>query len=84
MDFIWFIIVGLVAGTLAKLLVPGSKSEPQGWFLTILLGMAGALLFGFAAKLLLGWDVGGNLIGSIVSATIGSVLLILILRAVKR
>ncbi|MBL1150810.1 MAG: GlsB/YeaQ/YmgE family stress response membrane protein [Armatimonadetes bacterium] len=84
MDLIWFIIVGLVAGTLAKVLVPGSKAEPQGWFLTILLGMAGALLFGFAAKLLLGWDVGGNLIGSIVSATIGSVLLILILRAVKR
>ncbi|KAA0225191.1 GlsB/YeaQ/YmgE family stress response membrane protein [Fimbriimonadia bacterium ATM] len=84
MDFIWFIIVGLVAGTLAKLLVPGSKSEPQGWFLTILLGMAGALLFGFAANLVLGWNVNGNLLGTILSATIGSALLILILRAVKR
>lgn len=77
-------IVGLAAGALAKAVLPGDSREPKGCLMTMLLGMAGGLLFGIIAGLFLGWDVGGNLVGRIASATIGAVLIILLLRRFAR
>ena len=50
MGFIWMIIVGLVAGLLARAIKPGS--DPMGWIMTIVLGIVGAMLGGFVAGLI--------------------------------
>jgi uncharacterized membrane protein YeaQ/YmgE (transglycosylase-associated protein family) len=69
MGFIWTIIIGFLAGVIAKFLMPG-KNEPSGFILTTLLGVVGA----FAATYLgqaLGWyraDEGAGLIGAVVGA----------------
>jgi uncharacterized membrane protein YeaQ/YmgE (transglycosylase-associated protein family) len=65
MSIIWMIIVGLVAGALAKLIMPGR--DPGGIIVTILLGIAGALLGGF---LFGGRDGRVGIIGSVVGALI--------------
>lgn len=69
------IIVGFIAGVLAKALVPGSDREPKGCIMTILLGIAGSVVMGFIMQLL-GLGGGTGIIGS----TIGAVLLILAFR----
>lgn len=49
MDLLGWIVVGLLAGALAKLIMPGR--DPGGCIVTILLGIAGALLAGFVGRL---------------------------------
>lgn len=67
---VWMILLGLVAGALAKLIMPGK--DPGGIIITILLGIAGSLLGGFLASLLgIGdGDRTAGLIGSIIGAVI--------------
>ena len=77
---IWWVIVGLVAGVLAKVLTPGSDKEPKGCIMTILLGIAGSVIVGFLMNLLLGGNTPSGMIGTIIGATIGAILLILGLR----
>ncbi|HZQ47470.1 MAG TPA: GlsB/YeaQ/YmgE family stress response membrane protein [Verrucomicrobiae bacterium] len=48
MHFIWMIIIGFLAGAVAKLLMPGR--DPGGFIITTLLGIAGALLAGFLGR----------------------------------
>jgi uncharacterized membrane protein YeaQ/YmgE (transglycosylase-associated protein family) len=72
------IIVGLVAGVLAKAIMPGSNNEPSGWILTILLGIAGGFIGGILFGLM-GIHAGG-MIGRIIVSTIGAVVLIAALR----
>ena len=75
---IFWIIVGLVAGALAKLIMPGD--DPGGFIITIILGIAGALVGGFLASLIgIG---GGGIIWTIIIATIGAIILLAIYRAV--
>jgi uncharacterized membrane protein YeaQ/YmgE (transglycosylase-associated protein family) len=70
------IIIGLVAGALAKLIMPGD--DPGGIIVTILIGIAGSLVGGFLASLIgLG---GGGWIWSIIVATIGAIILLAIYR----
>jgi uncharacterized membrane protein YeaQ/YmgE (transglycosylase-associated protein family) len=76
MGFLWFILIGLVAGWLAGQLVKGSG---YGVFGDIALGVVGALLGGFLFSLL-GLTGGGGLIGSLIVATLGAVLLLYLLR----
>jgi len=80
MEFIWFILVGLVAGWLAGVLVEGGGYGVIG---DIIVGVVGALLGGFLFGSF-GVSAGGGLIGSIVVATVGAVVLIFILRLIKR
>lgn len=78
MNILWWIVVGLVAGVLAKAIMPGSSKEPGGWILTIVLGIVGALVGGWVGSL---FGVGaGNLLMSIVLATVGAILVIALLR----
>ncbi|NML10527.1 GlsB/YeaQ/YmgE family stress response membrane protein [Sphingobium sp. AR-3-1] len=49
MDLLGWIVIGLLAGALAKLIMPGR--DPGGCIVTILLGIAGALLAGFVGRL---------------------------------
>ena len=75
---IFWIIVGLVAGALAKFIMPGD--DPGGVIITILLGVAGAIVGGFLASLIgIG---GGGTIWTIIIATIGAIILLAIYRAV--
>ena len=80
MEFIWFIVIGLVAGWLAGQLVKGGGFGVIG---DIVVGVIGALLGGFIFSSL-GASLGGGLIGSIIVATIGAVILIFVLRLIKR
>ena len=74
MSFIWMIIVGLVAGLLARAIKPGS--DPMGWIMTIVLGIVGALLGGFVAGLI-GINADGGFTGLIFSV-IGAIILLFI------
>ena len=67
MSFIGWLVLGLVAGAIARLLVPGR--DPMGWVGTLLLGLAGSLVGGFLADLLFDDDAVG-LFGSVVGAVI--------------
>ena len=70
MGIIWTIIIGFVAGVIAKLLHPGRDYEPQGFILTTLLGIAGAFVATYLGEAV-GWYKAGEsagLIGAIVGA----------------
>ena len=82
MSFIWAIIIGFIAGVLAKFLLPGDKHEPSGFILTTLLGIVGAFLATYLGQAL-GWygpDEGAGLIG----ATVGAILVLLIWGAIAK
>ena len=72
MSFIWMIIVGLVAGLLARAIKPGN--DAMGWIMTIVLGIVGAMLGGFVAGLI-GIDANGGFTGLIFSV-IGAIILL--------
>jgi uncharacterized membrane protein YeaQ/YmgE (transglycosylase-associated protein family) len=81
MNIIWWLIVGLIAGALARLLVPGR--DPMGLLGTLLLGLVGSVIGGFLGDLLAGGDDDfspAGLIGSI----IGAVIALLVYRAAVR
>jgi uncharacterized membrane protein YeaQ/YmgE (transglycosylase-associated protein family) len=66
MGFIWTIIIGFLAGVIAKFLMPG-ENEPSGFVLTTLLGVAGAFVATYLGQAL-GWyraDEGAGLIGAV-------------------
>lgn len=84
MELLWLALTGLVAGAIAKALMPGEKAEPKGCLLTMLLGIGGSVLFGFLAGLLFGWRTGGNLIGQIVAGVIGAMIIIWLLRRLQK
>jgi uncharacterized membrane protein YeaQ/YmgE (transglycosylase-associated protein family) len=80
MSFLWFLLVGLVAGWLAGTLVKGGGFGILG---NIVIGIIGAMLGGFLFDLL-GVNSGGGIIWSIVVATVGAVVLLVIVRALKK
>jgi uncharacterized membrane protein YeaQ/YmgE (transglycosylase-associated protein family) len=80
MDFLWFLIVGLIAGWLAGMLVKGGGFGLVG---DLVVGVVGAFIGGYLFSLF-GASAGGGLIGSIVVATVGAVLLLFVVRAIKR
>ena len=75
-----WIIVGLIAGILGKLIMPGR--DPGGFLLTIVIGMVGALVGGFVVRLLGGTGVTGFNIWSIIVATLGAVILLALYRLI--
>jgi len=69
---IWTIIIGFVAGLIAKFILPGASNEPSGFILTTLLGIAGAFVATFLGQAI-GWyraGEGAGLIGAVVGAII--------------
>ena len=71
MGFIWTIIIGFVAGVIAKWIMPG-KNEPSGFILTTILGIVGAFVATYLGQAI-GWyraDEGAGFIGAIVGAVI--------------
>ena len=85
MGFLSWIIVGLIAGVIAKAVMPGNRDEPSSWIGTVVLGIVGALIGGFLSSLFLGGGgASGINLGSILISAVGACALIAILRAVKR
>jgi uncharacterized membrane protein YeaQ/YmgE (transglycosylase-associated protein family) len=77
---IGWIVVGGIAGAIAKLLMPGR--DPGGCIITILLGVVGALVAGWLGRQL-GWYQAGEGAGFL-AAVVGAFLLLLVYRLVAR
>lgn len=82
MGIIAWIVFGLIAGAIAKLLMPGK--DPGGFIVTILLGIAGAIVGGFIGSALGLGGVSGFNLGSFIIAVIGAIVLLIIYRMVIR
>ena len=80
LDLIWIILIGAVVGALAKFVMPGA--DPGRFFVTALLGMAGALVATFVGRFigLYGPGQGAGFLASIV----GAILVLLVYRAVRK
>ena len=81
MSILWTIIIGFVAGVLAKLITPG-PNEPQGFILTTILGIVGAVVASYLGQAL-GWYQPGEGAG-LIGAVVGAVIVLLIWGAVTR
>jgi uncharacterized membrane protein YeaQ/YmgE (transglycosylase-associated protein family) len=82
MDFLWFIIIGIVAGFLAGQIMKGGGFGLIG---DLIVGVIGAVLGGWLFGLL-NISMGGLpvLVGELIVATVGAIILIAILRLIKR
>ena len=76
--WLWWILIGLVAGAIAKAIMPGR--DPGGCLIPILLGIGGAVLAGFLGQQL-GWYRQGEGAGFL-AAIVGAVLILFIYRLV--
>ena len=77
---IGWIIIGGLAGGLAKLIMPGR--DPGGCIVTVLLGIAGALVAGFIGRSI-GWYDGGDGAGFI-AAVVGAIIILVVYRLIAR
>ena len=75
MSIIWTIIIGFVAGVIAKFLHPGDN-EPKGFIVTTLLGVAGAFLATYLGQAL-GWYQAGESAG-LIGAVVGAIIVLVI------
>ncbi|TFD83356.1 GlsB/YeaQ/YmgE family stress response membrane protein [Cryobacterium fucosi] len=81
MSFIGFLILGLIAGAIAKAILPGRQGG--GWFLTLILGVIGAFLGGWLGSLIFGVNLGDFFsISTWLLAIVGSIIVLLIYGAV--
>lgn len=81
MSIVWTLLIGLAAGIVAKLLMPGR--DPGGFIITMLLGVAGAFLATWLGQVI-GWYQAGQGAGFI-GAVVGAIVILLIYRlATKR
>jgi uncharacterized membrane protein YeaQ/YmgE (transglycosylase-associated protein family) len=76
MGIIWTIVVGFVAGVIAKFLMPGSANEPSGFVMTTILGIVGALVASWLGQAL-GWYAPGQGAG-LIGAVVGAIILLFI------
>ena len=79
MGILWTILIGFIAGVLAKLITPGDN-EPSGFILTTILGIVGAFVATYLGQAL-GWYSAGEGAG-LIGATVGAIIVLLIWGAV--
>ena len=80
MNILWTAVIGLIAGALAKLIMPGR--DPGGIWITMLLGVAGAFVANFLGRAL-GW-YGPDHSAGLLGATVGAIIILLIYRLFRR
>ena len=80
MGILIWLIVGLIAGALARFLVPGE--DPMGWLGTLVLGLVGSLVGGFLGNLFFEGDIDITAAG-IVGSILGAVIALLIYRSMR-
>lgn len=78
MSLLWTAIIGLIAGALAKAIMPGR--DPGGLIVTMLLGVAGALLGTFLGRTV-GWYQPGEAAG-LIAAVVGAIVLLFVFRSI--
>ncbi len=77
MSFLFWLLIGLAAGAIAKAITP--QQEKGGWISSLIVGIIGSYLGGFIARLTgLNMILGGHLIGSLIIATGGAFLVLFI------
>jgi uncharacterized membrane protein YeaQ/YmgE (transglycosylase-associated protein family) len=81
LGIIWTIIIGAIAGFVAKFLVPG-RNEPRGFILTTILGIVGAFVASYLGQAL-GWYAPGEGAG-ILGAIVGAVIVLLVWGLIAR
>ena len=81
MGIIWTILIGFVAGVIAKFIMPGSN-EPSGFILTTILGIVGAFVASYLGQAL-GWYQPGEGAG-LIGAVVGAIIVLFIWGAVMR
>jgi uncharacterized membrane protein YeaQ/YmgE (transglycosylase-associated protein family) len=74
--------LGLIAGALAKFIMPGK--DPGGFFVTILIGIAGGVIGGFLGSFIGLGKIQSFDLGGIFIATVGAILLLIIYRLIKK
>lgn len=81
---IYLLVIGVVAGYLARLLVPGK--DPMGFWATVLLGIVGSFVGGFLGYIVTGedFDEGAIQASGIFGSLIGAIIALLIYRAIAR
>jgi uncharacterized membrane protein YeaQ/YmgE (transglycosylase-associated protein family) len=79
MGILWTILIGFIAGVLAKLITPGDN-EPSGFILTTILGILGAFVATYLGQAL-GWYNAGEGAG-LIGATLGAIIVLLIWGAI--
>ncbi len=80
MSILWTIIIGCVAGVIAKLLHPGNKYEPSGFILTTVLGIVGAFVATYLGQAV-GWYKAGEGAG-FVGAIVGAIIILIVWRII--
>jgi len=80
MSWLWTIIIGLVAGALAKFIMPGR--DPGGIIVTILLGIVGSIVATLLGQAV-GWYPAGSSTG-LIGSTVGAILVLAIYRLFKK
>jgi uncharacterized membrane protein YeaQ/YmgE (transglycosylase-associated protein family) len=81
MGILWTLIIGLVVGAIAKLIMPGR--DPGGIIVTMLIGVAGALLAGFLGRAL-GWYADPGQVPGIIASIFGAIILLFLYRMFTR
>ena len=79
MSILWTILIGFIAGVLAKLMIPG-PNEPSGFILTTILGIVGAFVATYLGQAL-GWYKAGEGAG-LIGATVGAIIVLLVWGAI--
>ena len=80
MSYVWMVVIGFVAGLIARALHPGD--DKLGWILTAVLGIAGSLLANFVGQTL-GWYDAGETAGFIASV-IGAIVLLALYSMIRK
>jgi uncharacterized membrane protein YeaQ/YmgE (transglycosylase-associated protein family) len=80
MTIVWTILIGLAAGAVAKLIMPGK--DPGGFIITILLGIAGSIVFTYLGQFIGLYQEGET--AGFIGAVIGAIILLAIYRMFKK
>jgi uncharacterized membrane protein YeaQ/YmgE (transglycosylase-associated protein family) len=80
----YLLVVGIIAGSLARLLVKGA--DPMTWWQTLLLGIVGSFIGGFGAYVLFGWDDDEGFFqpSGLVFSILGAIVALLVWRAIQK
>lgn len=82
MSILAWIVLGLIAGAIAKALMPGD--DPGGFIVTAIIGIVGAVIGGFLGNTLMGSPLSGFSLWSLVLAVIGALILLWVYRMTTR
>jgi uncharacterized membrane protein YeaQ/YmgE (transglycosylase-associated protein family) len=79
--FIWWLVIGLVAGALARLIMPGK--DPMGLLATIILGIVGSILGGLVSTLIWGSGTGGFQPAGLLLSLVGAIIVLWVYRMMR-